>query len=149
MCDVGIGERASVFYANMIGDDPTNMSLDLLKQTLDGAMGFRPLPKVGLAFTEPLLHKRIVEICDRIVRAGYYCQLTTNGTVHSDAVVHALARHAGVIHLSADRPDFLDAYVGTYHWPAFNVADMAISIGVVVLCIDALRGAPEAERSPT
>src|SRR5215212_4601825 len=38
MCDVGIGERASVFYANMIGDDPTNMSLDLLKQTLDGAM---------------------------------------------------------------------------------------------------------------
>ena len=32
MCDVGIGERASVFYANMIGDDPGNMSLDLLKQ---------------------------------------------------------------------------------------------------------------------
>lgn len=28
--------------------------------------------------------------------------------------------------------DFLDVYVGTHHWPAFNVADSAISIGVVV-----------------
>lgn len=45
--------------------------------------------------------------------------------------------------------DFLDAYLGVYHWPAFNVADMAISVGVVVLCLDALRSAPEAERSPT
>ena len=47
MCDVGVGERASVFFANMIGDDPGNMSLDLLKQTLDSAMAFRPRPKIG------------------------------------------------------------------------------------------------------
>ena len=26
--------------------------------------------------------------------------------------------------------DFLDFYVGTYHWPAFNVADSCISTGV-------------------
>ncbi|MBA3010812.1 MAG: signal peptidase II [Proteobacteria bacterium] len=29
--------------------------------------------------------------------------------------------------------DFLDFYVGTAHWPAFNVADSAISIGMVIL----------------
>jgi len=29
--------------------------------------------------------------------------------------------------------DFVDVYVGTYHWPAFNVADSAISVGVVLL----------------
>jgi signal peptidase II len=29
--------------------------------------------------------------------------------------------------------DFLDVYVGTYHWPAFNVADSAISVGAVIL----------------
>jgi len=45
--------------------------------------------------------------------------------------------------------DFLDVYVGAYHWPAFNVADAAITVGVVVLCLDALRGAPAPERSPT
>ncbi len=29
--------------------------------------------------------------------------------------------------------DFLDFYVGTYHWPAFNIADSAISIGMGIL----------------
>jgi signal peptidase II len=31
--------------------------------------------------------------------------------------------------------DFLDFYVGTYHWPAFNVADSAISFGVGLLLL--------------
>jgi signal peptidase II len=29
--------------------------------------------------------------------------------------------------------DFLDFYVGTAHWPAFNVADSAITIGMAIL----------------
>lgn len=35
--------------------------------------------------------------------------------------------------------DFLDVYVGSYHWPAFNVADSAISIGAVLLLLFLLR----------
>jgi signal peptidase II len=31
--------------------------------------------------------------------------------------------------------DFLDVYVGTYHWPAFNVADSAITLGVIALIL--------------
>ena len=31
--------------------------------------------------------------------------------------------------------DFLDVYVGTYHWPAFNIADSAISVGVAILML--------------
>lgn len=31
--------------------------------------------------------------------------------------------------------DFLDFYVGIYHWPAFNVADAAISVGVFFLAL--------------
>lgn len=29
--------------------------------------------------------------------------------------------------------DFLDVYVNSYHWPAFNLADSAISVGVCIL----------------
>lgn len=35
--------------------------------------------------------------------------------------------------------DFLDFYAGNYHWPAFNVADMAITGGVVLLVLDSLK----------
>ena len=34
--------------------------------------------------------------------------------------------------------DFLDFYYGTYHWPAFNIADSAITIGVALMLIDSL-----------
>ncbi len=34
--------------------------------------------------------------------------------------------------------DFLDVFVGDHHWPAFNVADSCISIGVALLLIDLL-----------
>ncbi len=28
--------------------------------------------------------------------------------------------------------DFLDFYIGDFHWPAFNVADSAITVGIVI-----------------
>ena len=31
--------------------------------------------------------------------------------------------------------DFFDFYVGVHHWPAFNVADSAICVGVVLYII--------------
>ena len=34
--------------------------------------------------------------------------------------------------------DFLDAHVHQYHWPVFNVADSAISVGVTLLLIEML-----------
>ena len=35
--------------------------------------------------------------------------------------------------------DFIDVYYQDYHWPAFNVADSAIFIGVVILIIESFR----------
>ena len=35
--------------------------------------------------------------------------------------------------------DFLDVYVGAYHWPAFNVADSAITCGAILLAMILLR----------
>ncbi len=31
--------------------------------------------------------------------------------------------------------DFLDFHIGNLHWPAFNIADSFVFIGVVVLCV--------------
>jgi len=36
--------------------------------------------------------------------------------------------------------DFIDAYYGSWHWPAFNAADSAISVGAALLIIDSLFG---------
>ncbi len=36
--------------------------------------------------------------------------------------------------------DFIDFHVTTWHWPAFNIADAAITVGVGMLLIDGLFG---------
>jgi len=36
--------------------------------------------------------------------------------------------------------DFLDLYAGAYHWPAFNVADSAVTVGIVILLIHMVLG---------
>jgi signal peptidase II len=43
--------------------------------------------------------------------------------------------------------DFLDIYIGSSHWPAFNVADSAICIGTVLLIIDSIKSEPESQTS--
>ena len=42
--------------------------------------------------------------------------------------------------------DFLDCYIGSYHWPAFNVADAAISVGVFFLILHFALEKKEPER---
>jgi signal peptidase II len=34
--------------------------------------------------------------------------------------------------------DFIDVHIAGWHWPAFNLADSAITVGVVVLLVDSL-----------
>ncbi|HDR16943.1 MAG TPA: signal peptidase II [Desulfobacteraceae bacterium] len=35
--------------------------------------------------------------------------------------------------------DFIDLYLGSYHWPAFNIADMAVSCGALLVAAGVLR----------
>lgn len=35
--------------------------------------------------------------------------------------------------------DFVDVYYQSWHWPAFNVADSAITVGAILLIFDSLR----------
>ncbi len=43
--------------------------------------------------------------------------------------------------------DFLDFYVSHWHWPTFNVADSAITVGVTVLILDGLFGNGRVKKS--
>ena len=37
-------------------------------------------------------------------------------------------------------PDFIDFHVGNFHWFVFNVADIFISIGVLIMILSEFKG---------
>lgn len=46
--------------------------------------------------------------------------------------------------------DFIDIYVGTYHWPAFNIADSAICVGAGLFIVtNILEAREKKDRSAT
>jgi signal peptidase II len=42
--------------------------------------------------------------------------------------------------------DFIDIYVKSYHWPAFNVADSAITTGAVLIIVSLTFQAPSSQK---
>lgn len=66
-------------------------------------------------------------------RAGRRWISTAVGLIAGGALGNVLDRldPRGVI-------DFIDVYAGAYHWPAFNLADSAITVGVALLIAEAL-----------
>jgi radical SAM protein with 4Fe4S-binding SPASM domain len=68
--------------------------------------------EVALGGGEPTVVPDFPELLAAIRAAGMVPNVTSNGTVHCDAVLRALADHAGVVQLSADHPDLLDAARG-------------------------------------
>jgi len=45
--------------------------------------------------------------------------------------------------------DFIDVYYGDHHWPAFNIADSAISVGAALLILDWFLTARQQHNSPS
>ena len=66
-------------------------------------------------------------------------------SVHSFAIICLGLLLGGVIGNQGERflhgyvTDFLDFYVNIHHWPAFNIADSAISVGIVGYFLASLR----------
>jgi len=68
-------------------------------------------------------------------------RLTTNDHVLGAGLMLVLGGAAGNL---TDRLlhgyviDFVDVYYRAWHWPAFNVADSAITVGAIMLLLDAM-----------
>lgn len=89
-----------------------------------------------------------------LVTLGISFLLWRYGKVWSSASVGFALILGGAIGNLYDRTvlhyvvDFLEVHISTYHWPDFNVADSAISIGAVLLIAEMIwPQAPEAEPS--
>ena len=72
----------------------------------------------------------LVRVALRVLPTGGRTAITAVGLIFGGAVGNLIdrARFGAVV-------DFVDVYWRTWHWPAFNVADSAISIGVVLLAL--------------
>ena len=44
--------------------------------------------------------------------------------------------------------DFIDAYIGTYHWHTFNLADSAITIGICLMALEILLTGKKSKADP-
>ena len=76
----------------------------------------------------------LARVAVRVLPGSSWVDLTAIGLIFGGAVGNLVdrARFGAVV-------DFIDVYYRAWHWPAFNVADSAISIGVVLLALRLLR----------
>ena len=91
----------------------------------------RSLPEIG--------HRRSdVRVALRVMPRGGWPDHSAIGLIFGGAVGNLIdrARFGAVV-------DFVDVYYRGWHWPAFNVADSAITVGVALLVLRLL-----GERSP-
>jgi signal peptidase II len=80
----------------------------------------------------------LARVALRVLPTGGWPGVVAIGLIFGGAVGNLIdrARFGAVV-------DFVDVYWRGWHWPAFNVADSAISVGVVLLAFRLLR-----DRSP-
>ena len=106
--------------------------------------------EIALGGGEPTLLPDFAELLAAIRDGGMVPNVTTNGTIHRPEIVGALAEHAGVVHLSADRPDRLDASRGPgvfdrLRLTASHLAGAGVRLGVNLLLT--LHNVPGLQRS--
>ncbi len=78
-----------------------------------------------------------------VARQNGLWEIMGGGLVAGGAVGNAVDRifHGAVA-------DFIDLHAGGWSWPAFNIADSAITVGVGILVLNALLGPDRRRRMP-
>lgn len=72
----------------------------------------------------------LARVALRVLPAGGWLDVVAIGLIFGGAVGNLIdrARYGAVV-------DFIDVYVRSYHWPAFNIADSAITVGVTMMAL--------------
>ena len=83
----------------------------------------------------------LARVALRVLPTGGRSAVTAVGLIFGGAVGNLIdrARFGAVV-------DFVDVHYRGWHWPAFNVADSAISVGVVLLALRLLTERPAPPR---
>ena len=100
----------------------------------------------GLLAAAPPLFRSIFFLAVTVAAIVLILHYLRVSRIEEPSLVSALALIlAGAVGNLVDRirfgevVDFLDVYIGSHHWPAFNVADSAITVGAAVLMAALLR----------
>ena len=151
----------TIVVLDQITKDILKRSLDLheYRPVVDGFLSlshvrnrgaaFGLLADAGLPFQGPVL--AVVSLLALGAIAGYAWRLPAEARIPRLALAFILG---GAIGNLIDRVrfgyvvDFIHVYWNQHSWPDFNVADSAISTGVVLLLLDMLRPARRAEPAP-
>ncbi len=84
----------------------------------------------------------VVGVYFRRTPAGDRLLLTALALILGGAVGNLLDRLA-----SGAVTDFIDFFIGSYHWHTFNLADSAITVGIGLMAVDFLRR-PQPDEAP-
>ena len=104
MCDVGLEDRSTAFWSNLIGSDPRDMTVEMLERVLEQAKAFFPRPRIALAMTEPLIHPQILDLARAVTARGFYCAITSNGSRLPRLAAGLVEAGLGELTLSVDGP---------------------------------------------
>lgn len=122
-------------------------------KVIDGLLSFRYAENPGIAFSffntgDDVTRWLLVGVSSTAaVLVGYFLARTPATALRPQLTLSLLL--AGIVGNLIDRAstgrvvDFIDVFVGQHHWPTFNVADSAISVGAVLLGLDLLRSGGE------
>ncbi len=100
----------------------------------EGASAWRPVILAVVGVVVLLFVVGMIRRLPREQAAGHRFTPAALGLILGGAVGNLYDRLA-----RGSVTDFLDFHAGGWHWPAFNVADSAITIGAALLALDLLR----------
>lgn len=104
MCDVGTNTLETNFAQNLIGTEPLNMPLDLIKKIIEQTALYYPKAKLGYAFTEPLVYPHLEDSLLFAQSKKVTTTLTTNGLTLKQKAKKLVDSGLSELYISLDGP---------------------------------------------